>query len=216
MKPPKAAQGGTMPAVPAAEALSFLKDTKGVLNWTTRALAETLCISAKEAEQVLAVLEIQGYVKPVHGEKAEWLTTPAGEAVSGSKAPRFSRASVEKALAALSEHIAALNRANAGKRSAARNKNDAPSKDSTEEFRVSEAVAFGDFLGGFSADRARVQAADVGIQLVRRELAGHDPNSAVEQAARGAVMRQLRDRSALLNLRPYEAWMSHRSHQKLL
>lgn len=205
-----------MPAVPAAEALSFLKDTKGALNWTTRDLAETLRIGPKEAEQILAVLEIQGYVKPLHGEKGVWLTTPAGEAVCGSKAPRFSRASVENALSALSERIAVFNRAAAGKRGSARNKSEAPSEDTKQEFRVSEAVAFGDFLGGFSADRARVQAADVGIQLVRREPAGHDPNSAVEQAARRAVIKQLRGGSALLNLRPYEKWMSHRAHRKLL
>src|SRR5438445_13167978 len=91
----------TFPTIPAEAALSFLKDTKGALNWTTRDLADTLKIDRREAEQALALLQAQGYVQPARGAKGQWMTTPAGETVSGAKAPRFSRDSVEQSLAEL-------------------------------------------------------------------------------------------------------------------
>jgi hypothetical protein len=187
-----------MTTLPAAEALSFLKETKGVVSWRARDLADTLNISTKEAEQVLAVLEIQGYVKPVRAGAPEWMTTPAGEVVAGSKTPRFSRESVAEALDALRGRIAALN------------------KDRKTEFRVTEAVAFQDFLGGLVSEGARVQAADVGIALVRREPEGRDPNSVPEQRAQRAVLQGLRGRSAMLHLRAFEPWMKHRRHRDLL
>src|SRR5450755_1647943 len=73
-----------MPSVPAAAVMSFLKDTRGSLTWTTLDLAEALGTTAAEAAKVLAIMEMQGYVKPVRDGPA-WLTTPAGETVSGSK-----------------------------------------------------------------------------------------------------------------------------------
>ena len=51
-------------AVPAAEALSFLKEIKGAATWTDRDLAKSLNISMAEVKQVLAVMELQGYVEP--------------------------------------------------------------------------------------------------------------------------------------------------------
>jgi hypothetical protein len=197
-KAAKPAPGGTSPGIAAAEALSFLKETKGVLSWTTRELAAALNLGVKEAEQVLTLLEMQGYVKPVGTAKSEWMTTPAGEVVSGSKTPRFERANVESALGALRERLLALN------------------KHRQAEFRVGEAVAFGDFLGEFAAKPARVQAADVGIELRRRAPEGRDPNSVPKQAAQRGVLRQLRGGSLLLNLRAYEAWMSHRRHRRVI
>src|SRR5438270_7031549 len=103
------AHPNSLPAISADAALSFLKDTKGALSWTARDLANTLKISHTEAEQALALLEAQGYVQPVrgvgpvrskgparnragrkgaaaHGEQ-QWVTTPAGETVSGAKSP---------------------------------------------------------------------------------------------------------------------------------
>src|SRR5690348_183146 len=99
----RTARPGLFPAIPAEAALSFLKDTKGALTWTTRDLADTLKNNRREAEQALAFLQAQGYVQP-HG-KGEWLTTAAGEAVSGAKTPRFTRESVEQSLAALKNRI---------------------------------------------------------------------------------------------------------------
>jgi DNA-binding MarR family transcriptional regulator len=51
-----------MPSVPAAAVMSFLKDTRGLLSWTTRDLAETLDIPVSEAAKVIPIMEMQGYV----------------------------------------------------------------------------------------------------------------------------------------------------------
>ena len=200
--PPKRdARPTPFPAISAEAALSFLKDTKGALNWTARDLADTLKINRKEAEQALALLQAQGYVQPARGGKGEWLTTPAGEAVSGAKTPRFTPKSVEESLGALKNRIQQNN------------------KNRQASFRIANAVAFGDFL---LPDRARVQAADVGIRLVSRgESAKRDnsvdaPHSATEAQAERKFLRELRARSAHLNLRPYADWMLGRTHRDLL
>lgn len=208
----------TLPSIPAEAALSFLKDTKGNLTWSARDLSESLNINRREADQVLAVLQAQGYAQPASASsnlKEQWLTTPAGEAVSGAKPPRFTRERVEKALADLQARIQQYN------------------KDHHSPFRVTTAVAFGDFL---LPDRTRAQAADVVITLARREApparggptkaAKSSPEalstppaetrSASEAQAERAFLRQLRAKSALLNLRPYADWMRLRSHRKLL
>jgi hypothetical protein len=206
----------TLPYLPAEAALSFLKDTKGTLTWSARDLYVSLNINPREADQVLAFLHAQGYVLPASasgGAKNQWLTTAAGEAVSGAKPPRFTRERVEHALAELKSRIQQNN------------------KDPNSPFRVTSAVAFGDFL---LPDRTRVQAADVGISLSRREArSGHrkvakssavtpaattpaQPRSASEAQAERNFLRQLRGRSALLDLQPYADWMRQRSHRTLL
>lgn len=197
----------SIPALPAEAALSFLKDTKGTLSWSTSDLAKTLDIDRPEAQQALAFLQAQGYVQLADRATAnpsggQWTTTPAGETVSGAKPPRFSRESVEQALAALRERIKQNN------------------KGAQAPFLIKEAVAFGDFL---IPDRVRVQAADVGIRLNRREAsprrekdAASEPRSASDARAEHRFLRDLRAKSALLNLRPYADWMSRRSHRTLL
>ena len=85
-----------MPSVPAAAVMSFLKDTRGSVTWTARDLTETLGIATADTAKVLAIMEMQGYVKPIHGGK-QWLTTSAGEIVSGSSC-RISRANGSKRL----------------------------------------------------------------------------------------------------------------------
>ena len=186
-------QASALPAVSAEAALSFLKDTKGALTWPAKELAETLKIGRREAEQVLQVLEAQGYVQRARGT-GEWMTTPAGESVAGAKPPRFARESVEQAVAALKERIAEVN------------------KNAKAPFKIAKAVAFGDFL---RRDRARAQAADVGIELTRRGQPAREMRSASEAAAEREFLRELRGRTALLHLRPYADWMSARSHVKL-
>jgi DNA-binding transcriptional regulator YhcF (GntR family) len=191
----------TFPTIAAEAALSFLKDTKGALTWATRDLADTLKINRGETEQALALLEAQGYVQPARGAKGQWITTPAGETVSGAKAPRFTRESVEQSLAELKNRVQQHN------------------KDRQASFRVTDAVAFGDFL---LPDRARVQSADVGIGLVRRgdsrprDNSPASPHSASEAQAEREFLRELRAKSAHLNLRPYVAWMRSRTHRDLL
>jgi DNA-binding transcriptional MocR family regulator len=181
----------TLPPIPAEAALSFLKDTKGTVTWSVRDLADTLKISRREAEQVVALLAAQGYIQP--GQKG-WMTTPAGESVSDAKAPRFSRESVEQAVESLRERIKEVN------------------KNSKAAFKITEAVAFGDFL---LKGRTRVQAADVGIDLVQRDKESDDLRSASAAKAERQFLRQLRGRTALLHIRPYAAWMNKRLHVSL-
>ena len=191
----------TFPAIPAEAALSFLKDTKGALTWTARDVAGTLKIDRREAEQALALLQAQGYVQPAGGGKGEWITTPAGESVSGAKTPRFSRESIEQSLAELTARVQQNN------------------KNRQASFRITDAVVFGDFL---LPDRARVQSADVGIGLVRRQDSTRRDNSAnathsaSEAQAERKFLRELRAKSAHMNLRPYADWMRSRTHRDLL
>jgi hypothetical protein len=176
---------GSMPNIPVAAVFSFLKDQRGALSWTLRDLTQTLNISEQDARGVLAILKLQGYVSETSGN--ELLTTASGETVSGSKPPRFTSESVDGAFSGLSDRIAANN------------------SDRNTDFKITQAVAFGDFLSG----RANCQAADVGIALTAREPAsGRDPVN--------YFLKQLRGKSRFLNLRPYEPWMRQRSHRSLL
>ena len=185
--------------LPAEAALSFLRDTKGSVSWALRDLSQTLNISRGEADRVVALLQIQGYVQPEAHKSGEWITTPAGETVSGAKQPRFDRATVEVALTSLKQRIEATN------------------NDRAAKFEIARAVAFGDFL---VKDRARVQAADVGIELTRKDRQQDSneivtPHSAVEAREEQEFLRQLRGRSALINLKNYSEWMGTRTSQKL-
>lgn len=183
-----------LPAVAAEAALSFLRDTKGSLTWSAKDLAETLKIPRREAEQVMQFLEAQGYAQRAR-QAGEWMTTPAGESVSGAKPPRFTRESVEQAIDALQERIREAN------------------KDTKAPFKVTDALAFGDFL---LKDRTRVQAADVGVGLAKRGDKGGEPRSASDAKQERVFLRRLRGKTALLQVHPYAAWMSKRSHRKLL
>jgi hypothetical protein len=180
-------------AVPAAEALSFLREIKGAATWTDRDLAKSLSISMTEVKQVLAVMELQGYVEPA-GTSKKWRTTEQGDLVSGAKTPRFTREAVEQGLSALRDRIQGIN------------------QDTNAPYRVTEAVAFGDFL----SDRARLQAADVGIRLAPRKSGTNETETAREHAAEEAFLKELRGKTASLHFQRYEEWMSARSHRKLL
>lgn len=159
-------------------------------SWSARDLAKALKISPAAAKQALAILEMQGYVKP---SGAEWITTPAGEVVSGSKLPRYNRQTVERSLESFADHLKRVN------------------EDSSADYKIADAVAFGDFL----SSSARVQAADVGIRLEPRNPAAHDAKSAGEQSRQEAFLKQLRGRTPLVNLHPFALWMSARTHRDL-
>ena len=180
-----------IPPIPAEAALSFLKDTKGLVTWSARDLAAALHVSRPQADEIAAVLEAQGYVKR-HGE--EWITTPAGTSVSGAKQPRFTPDSVNQALDALTSRMAAAN------------------KNPKAPFKITDAVAFGDFLG---KDCARVQAAEVGVRVVRRDDKT-EPKSFSDVREEQKFLQELRARSAMLNLKPYAEWMSRRAHIPVL
>ena len=110
--------------------------------------------------------------------------------MSGAKTPRFTPASVEAALNALRDRIHAMN------------------ADPNAMYSVTKAVAFGDFL----RDLPRVQAASVGIGL--ESCKPEPPNTHIKHMK--SVLHDLRGRSAMLNVEPYEPWMSARSHRDLL
>jgi hypothetical protein len=184
----------------AEAALSFLRDTKGSLSWSLSDLSRTLKVPREEAERAAALLQMQGYIQPESGKSGEWITTPSGETVSGAKTPRFDRETVEAALTSLKERIENTNRDRAAK------------------FWITRAVAFGDFLG---EDRARVQAADVGIELSRRDHNRHADAASVVRSAADAreeqrFLREIRGRSSLINLKSYADWMGTRTHRNLL
>jgi hypothetical protein len=178
--------------IPAAELLSFLKETAGPPAWTEKDLANTLKISLSQAKEAAAVLQLQGYIESV-GNTGKWRVTEQGDLVSGAKPPRFTPKSVQDALAGLRDRIKAVN------------------NDPRAAYKITEAVAFGDFL----RDAARVQAADVGIRLVPKSDAPAT-QSATEHAVELDFLKQLRGKTALLHVVRYEDWMSSRSHIRLL
>jgi hypothetical protein len=203
--PPKSSTGAARlkitprATIPAEAALSFLRDTKGSLSWTLREMSQTLDVSLEEAERVVALLQIQGYVQPESHKKGEWMTTPSGETVAGAKPPRFDPETVEAALTSLRQRIEDTN------------------KDRAAKFQITRAVAFGDFL---AKDRARVQPADVGIELARKDRERPPDEIATSHSAAEAreeqhFLRLLRGRTALINMKNYSEWMGTRTHQKL-
>ena len=183
----------TKASLPPAALFSFLKQTRGVATWTGQDFAKTLGLTRAAANQAMAMLEMQGYIKP-SGSKGEWIATPQGEAVSDSRFPRYSRATLKRSLDSFADHLMRVY------------------EDSSAPYRVARAVAFGDFL----TDRARVQAADIGILLVPRNNRADDSHSAGEQARQAAFLKRLRGRTPLINLLPYADWMGARTHRDLL
>ena len=179
-----------MPAIPLAAVLSFLKETRGALDWNLQDMMASLKIREREAHQVASILQLQGYVKPAL-DAGRWLTTPAGEDVSGSKPPRFKLERVNEALSLLAERIESLNR------------------DRHARFHVSDAVAYGDFLFGHST----AQAAEVGVRVVAAKGQPEDRGSSRETLA---FLKSLRDKSPVLQLQPYQSWMVERSHRRLV
>jgi hypothetical protein len=185
------AQSAAMPPVSAPAALSFLKETKGMLTWTTQEFARGLGIKAADAGPALAVLQMQGYVKPAESRN-EWMTTMDGDAVSGATSPRFSADTVKQALADLRARIKTTNR------------------DPNSEFRIANAVAFGDFL----SERPRVQAADVGIELLSRKVSptGRPASKAQERA----FLKALRSGKQMIRIVALEPWMKQRASLRLI
>ena len=147
-----------------------MRETRGVTTWTVRDMADSLKIGVADAKRVIPILELQGYVKPAGAN--EWMTALSGEDVSKSKPPRFTRERVAQALDDLRGRIADINR------------------DSKAPYKITEAVAFGDFL----SDRPRVQSAEVGIHLERRRADDAD----LETAVRRDLLRQLHAKGGVI------------------
>ena len=178
-----------VPAIPAEAALSLLRETRGLTTWSARDMADSMKIRVTDAKRVIPILELQGYIKPAGTN--EWTTTLSGEEVSRSKTPRFMRERVAQALDDLHRRIAEINR------------------DSKAPYKITEAVAFGDFL----SDRPRVQSAEVGIGLERRGTGADDAADRVQQRE---FLRQLHAKGGVVQVRRYEPWMRERTHRSLL
>jgi hypothetical protein len=185
---PQTTVKSTLPTTPMAAVLSFLKETRGALTWNTHDMVQSLKVGEADANQIIAILSMQGYVKPALDNEG-WLTTTAGEEVSRSRLPRFKLDSVKESLSLLEDRIKSIN------------------QDRQARLHVSEAVAYGDFLIG----RPIVQAADVGVQLV---AAKGEPDSKPSRETPG-FLKLLRGKSSLIQLHPYQPWMADRSHRRL-
>lgn len=190
-KPKRDKSSKSSAAKPAAKlernaVFSFLRDTRGMLSWTARDLADTLGVTLAQANDALPILEMQGYIR--RSGKDECLTTIEGETISDSATPRYKKEAVNKALAGLESRIRELN------------------SDRNASVVVTRAVAFGDFLSG----RARVQAAGVGIEASARGAKGTPSHPSV------ALLSSLKAKSPMLRLNPFAPWMANRTHRNLL
>jgi hypothetical protein len=171
-----------LPQVPLSAVFSFLKDTRGIVSWADQDLIRTLHLTRQDAGKILTVLQMQGYVTQT--ESGEWLTTGAGESVSGSNAPRFKLEQVHAALSLLAERMRSVN------------------QEKSAEFKIVQAVAFGDFL----LKTPKCQTADVGIELVARKQEGD----------RQKFLKNLNPKNLAVKVKPFEEWMSQRTHSRLL
>jgi hypothetical protein len=180
-------------ALPAAEVMSFLRDVHSLFTWTERDFAASMNVSKDQAKEALRVLQLAGYVEPL--EKGKWRTTDQGRQIAGGKTPRFTAESMERALVELKERMKLFN------------------EDPTAAYRITRAVAFGDFLLG----RVRVQAAEVGIELqLRAPTESGNKETAISHHRETGVLKRLQTKTALLRVRRFESWMSQRSHRTLL
>jgi hypothetical protein len=176
--------------VKATEAFSFLKETQMLDSWTLGDLERCLRVSSAEAHQIVSMLELQGYIKK---EGGAWATTLDGYTISGSAMLRYSRPTIERALARLKDQIEEVN------------------SNPNAAYRVAGAVAFGDFQ---NKDATRVQAADVGIRLETRSVKD-TPESVVGRKSEDLFLRHLRNGMGMIRIHKFEGWMAKRTHVRL-
>jgi hypothetical protein len=58
-----------------------------------------------------------------------------------------------------------------------------------------------------------VQAPDVGVEVAERKQQNN--HAGIPKPDLEAFLKRLKGRSSVLNVRPYESWMSERVHHKL-
>jgi hypothetical protein len=51
--------------LPAAEVVSFLRDTRSSPTWTEKEFAEVLNLNSDQVKQTLPVLQLAGYIEPL-------------------------------------------------------------------------------------------------------------------------------------------------------
>ena len=190
-KPTKPGTLTTARSPPAAQVMSFLREVHSLLTWKEHDFAASMNVTKDEVKGALGMLQLAGYAEPL--EKGKWRTTDQGRQVGDGKTPRFTTERVERALDEMKGRIDDLN------------------SDKTTSYRVSRAVAFGDFL----LDRARVQAAEVGVELEPRISNGPSKKeSAASRAEQSTVLKRLKQ-LRVASCEPYESWMGSRSHRRL-
>ena len=167
--------------------VSFLKEFSAAPPWTAKDLAGALNVAESEANAALPMLEAAGYVQRTSGGR--WMTTDQADAVSGAKEPRFTRASVDKAVSGLIDRVRAWN------------------AEQRRGTKVARMIVYGDYL----SERERVQPAEIAIEF---EHSGD--RGAAEQAVENEAVKGLKARSAMLNTHLLEPWMAGRSHRVLL
>lgn len=182
-----------MAGIPAPALLSVLKQLGSEPFWDAKRLAAILDLKTTDVPQVLATLQMLGYIEPAPGKKRAWRNTAAGNTVSGTKPPRFNRDSVLEAIQELRKRAGEMN------------------GDPSVPFRIKGLLAFGDFLD----ERPKVQAADVGVALVPRRPQEAGPETAVERKHEEQALAGLKAKSAMLQLHRLEDWMRRRAHQDL-
>ncbi len=172
---------------PSAPAVtSFLKEFSAAPPWTVKDMARTVNFPEAEAKSAVAMLQAAGYINAASGGR--WVTTEQADVVSGAKPPRFTRSSVEKAISALLDRVRAWNAAH------------------RSGINVARVIVFGDYL----SDRDRLQAAEIGVEFAHGGEPGAEEHETEQQA-----IKELKARSAMLNLRVLEAWMLGRVHRVL-
>jgi hypothetical protein len=179
-------QAGTA-GTEAPAVISFLKEFSAAPPWTAKELARALNIPEAEAEAAIPILQAAGYIEPA-ATGGQWVATEQADAVSGARQPRFVRPAVEKAIAGLLDRVQEWNAAH------------------RSGMKVARVVVFGDYL----SDRDRLQAAEIGVEFAQ----GGEEGVAEKDAERQAI-KELKARSAMLNLHVLEPWMVARSHRAL-
>ena len=175
-----------MTGTEAPAVVSFLKEFSAAPPWTAKDMGRALNIPEAEAEAAIPMLQAAGYIEAATG--GGWVATEQADAVSGAKQPRFVRPAIEKAIAALLDRVQEWNAAH------------------RSGMKVARVVVFGDYLSG----RDRLQAAEIGVEFVQ----GGEEGAAEKDAERQAI-KELKARSAMLNLHVLEPWMVARSHRAL-
>ena len=193
-KEPNSSAASAIPDISAPALLSFVKQVSVEPHWDAKRLADVLNIKHSDVSQMAATLEMLGYAEQVSETKGLWRNTPAGNTVSSAKPPRLNRDSVLDALEQLRVRVEQIN-ANPESR-----------------FRVTELVAYGDFLD----EHPKVQAADVGVGLELRSERRSASDSSIEKKSEEQVLSDLRAKSTLVHLHRMEDWMRRRSHRDVL
>ena len=133
-------------SIEAAAVRNFLKQSGELPDWDEKFLAASLGAGASDAAQVLAAMQMAGYIEPAGRKK--WRNTKEGNAMAGvSQAKPIKRATAEQKLEEFMQRVAEVKR------------------DTHYLFKVERAVLFGSFL----RDEPMVKDLDIAVKLAPKE-----------------------------------------------